>query len=35
MTETVKAELLRHIDSLDDYQARIVLGFIKRLFRLD
>jgi hypothetical protein len=35
MTETVKAELLHHLDSLDDFQLRIVLGFIKRLFNLD
>ena len=26
--------LQRYIDQMDDYQARLVLGFIKRLFNL-
>lgn len=35
MKTTHKDELLRYIENLDDYQIRIVLGFIRKLFRLD
>lgn len=34
MIETVKNELLQHIDKLNEHQLRIVLGFIKKLFNL-
>lgn len=31
----LKNELHQYIESMNDYQLRIVLGFIKRLFDLD
>lgn len=34
MYETLKNELLQHIEKMDEYQIRMVLGFVKRLFRL-
>ena len=33
-TTTAKNELHQYIDQMNDYQLRIVLGFIKRLFRI-
>jgi hypothetical protein len=35
MIDTLKTELLRYIDQLDEYQLHILLGFVKRLFGLD
>lgn len=32
--EPLKRELTQYIEGLDEYQLRIVLGFVKRLFRL-
>lgn len=34
MTETLRNELRQYIDRLDEYQLRLVLGFIKKLFSL-
>ena len=31
----MKNELHKYIENMNDYQLRIVLGFIKRLFGLD
>ena len=31
---TIKQKLLKYIERLDEYQLRIVLGFIERLFPL-
>lgn len=31
----VKHELIKYLEKMDDYQLRIVLGFIKKLFGLD
>lgn len=31
--QTTKDRLLKHIEKLNDYQLRIVLGFVERLFR--
>ena len=30
---TIKNQLLKKIERLNDYQLRIVLGFVERLFR--
>lgn len=35
MKETLKSELLQYIETMEEYQLHIVLGFIKRLFGLD
>ena len=32
MKTTHKDELLHYIERMDDYQLRVVLGFIKKLF---
>ena len=34
MLETIKNELLQHIDKLDEHQLQIALGFIKRLLNI-
>ncbi len=31
--ETIKQKLLEYIERLNEYQLRIVLGFVERLFR--
>lgn len=35
MNEALKNELHQYIDQMNEYQLRIVLGFIKKLFNLD
>jgi hypothetical protein len=35
MTEALKNELRQYTDKMNEYQLRIVLGFIRKLFRLD
>lgn len=35
MSEPVKTELIQYIERMDDFQLRLVLGFIKTLFHLD
>lgn len=35
MTATLKNALHQYIDRMDEYQLRLVLGFIKKLFDLD
>ena len=35
MIETLKKELHDHIDKMNEYQLRMLLGFIKKLFHLD
>ena len=35
MPEILKTELIQYIERMDDYQLRLVLSFIKTLFRLD
>ena len=35
MTEAPKNEINRYLEKMNEYQLRIVLGFIKKLFRLD
>ena len=32
MNETVKTEIMQHIETMDECQLHILLGFIKRLF---
>ena len=34
MPENLKTELLNYIEKMDDYQIRLVLSFIKKLFDL-
>lgn len=34
MIETLKNELIQYIERMDEYQLRIVLSFIKKLFGL-
>ena len=34
MLETLKNEIIQHTEKMDEYQLRILLGFIKRLFNL-
>lgn len=34
MTETLRHQLHKYIDQMDDFQLQIVLGFIKKLFHL-
>lgn len=34
MTETLINEIIQHTEKMDEYQLRIVLGFIKRLLNL-
>ena len=34
MTEALKTELLQYIERMDEYQLRLVLGFLKKLFHL-
>ena len=33
--DEVKIELLKHIETLDEYQLRLLLSFLKSLFNLD
>ena len=33
-TKTIQDKLHQYIDSLNDFQLRIVLGFIKKLFNI-
>lgn len=35
MKETLKSELLQYIETMEEYQLHIVLGFIKKLFGHD
>lgn len=35
MNENIKAQLHRYIDEMNEYQHRLLLGFIKKLFHLD
>lgn len=35
MTEMLRNELKQCADKMNEYQLRVVLGFIKRLFHLD
>lgn len=35
MKETLKNELLQHIEKMEEYQLHILLGFIKKLFGID
>lgn len=32
--DQIKTKLIQHINDMDEYQLRIVWGFIKRLFNL-
>ena len=34
MIETLRKELHNHIDNMNEYQLRLLLGFIKKLFGL-
>lgn len=35
MTETLRQELHDYTEKMSEYQLRLVLGFIRRLFNLD
>ena len=35
MNEALKNEILHYTDKMNEFQLRIVLGFIKKLFNLD